>query len=394
MQGGKTDKIYNQAAVMDSIPYSRVFYHAFPGAVIMHRGRKYRIDSMESPPPFVGGATFGPCSCSNLCAFAKPTTVQYSTQALSLSQITVVKQLEHAELLSSCDKDETTQNEVIEHQRNENGNDRILSHADAEDAITPGSVAGSGIVTVKRTVHGYKKLSHVNRKELSRTHIILPPMEFDTSAIWIDADSSYLRDVVNDFDSGVHALSHAMVAVAPVFVACTSSDLSCDCSRYECTRILLYDLRAGGSGISAQLYGSLIQCLEAAIELLEECPTCYLDKKYDGGCPGCLQSIPCDNFHQDLSRLAGVRIGKHLLKRLKTSSLADEPCSDGVIAVVHDPAVHNELKHNQVGMTHSKHSSRRMEGLQNVVKPTNIIIGRASWMENKDRDRWADVDDD
>jgi len=37
LQGGRTDTI-NENAVMDTIPYSRVFYHAFPGAVIMHRG--------------------------------------------------------------------------------------------------------------------------------------------------------------------------------------------------------------------------------------------------------------------------------------------------------------------------------------------------------------------
>ncbi len=28
---------------MISVPYSRVFYHAFPGAVIMHRGRKVSL---------------------------------------------------------------------------------------------------------------------------------------------------------------------------------------------------------------------------------------------------------------------------------------------------------------------------------------------------------------
>ena len=31
-------------------------------------------------------------------------------------------------------------------------------------------------------------------------------MEFDTYALWIDADASYLRDVVLFFDAGVHAL--------------------------------------------------------------------------------------------------------------------------------------------------------------------------------------------
>lgn len=131
----------------------------------MHRGRKYRLESMESPPPFVGGASFGPCGCSNLLAFAKPTSVQYCTQALSINQITVVKTMAHAELKSKCtgnmrrkmsDNDNQT---VAEEKKNEECN--------AGAAVTT-AVAGNGVVTVKRTVHGYKKLSHVNRKELSR----------------------------------------------------------------------------------------------------------------------------------------------------------------------------------------------------------------------------------
>jgi DEAD/DEAH box helicase domain-containing protein len=34
LQAGKTDKLHHQAAVLDTIPYSRVFYHAFPGAIL------------------------------------------------------------------------------------------------------------------------------------------------------------------------------------------------------------------------------------------------------------------------------------------------------------------------------------------------------------------------
>ena len=132
LQGGKTDKIHDPSVVLDRIPYSRVFYHAFPGAIIMHRGRKYRIQSMESPPPFVGGASFGPSGCNDLLAFAKPTSLQYSTQALSINQITVVKQIGHAEVTHSASKSSST-----------------------------AAIAGHGIVTVKRTVHGYKKVCRV-----------------------------------------------------------------------------------------------------------------------------------------------------------------------------------------------------------------------------------------
>lgn len=204
MQANRTDKVHDKSAVLDVIPYSRVFYHAFPGAVIKHRGRKYRIEAMESPPSFVGGQSFG---STNLVAFAKPTNVQYTTQALSINEITVVKQTRHAEL---------------------------------NDSKAQQSVAGSGLVTVKRSVHGYKVLSHVNRKEISRTTLNLPPMEYDTYAIWIDADAANLNGLVSNFNEGVHALNHAMVAVAPLILSCSSSDIDCDHSTYECTRVLLF----------------------------------------------------------------------------------------------------------------------------------------------------------
>ena len=95
-------------------------------------------------------------------------------------------------------------------------------------------------MTVKRSVHGYKVLSHVNRKEISRTTLNLPPMEYDTYAIWIDADAANLNGLVSNFNEGVHALNHAMVAVAPLILSCSSSDIDCDHSTYECTRVLLF----------------------------------------------------------------------------------------------------------------------------------------------------------
>ena len=48
-------------------------------------------------------------------------------------------------------------------------------------------------------------------------------MEFDTYALWIDADASYLRDVVLFFDAGVHALVRVVDLMLASFV--TSSSL-------------------------------------------------------------------------------------------------------------------------------------------------------------------------
>ena len=173
---------------------------------------------------FVGGSSNWGKSCNDLLAFATPTAVTYSTQALSINQITVVKQLEHAELAEECNPElvctETLESEPSGAELREEEKNRITR----ELKTTARAVCGRGTVTCKRSVHGFKKLSHVNRKELSRGNILLPPMEFDTMGLWIDTDASVLRDLVRDFDAGVHALSHAMVAVAPLFVSCTTSD--------------------------------------------------------------------------------------------------------------------------------------------------------------------------
>lgn len=176
------------------------------------------------------------------------------------------------------------------------------------------------------------------------------------------------------------------VAVAPLFVSCTSADIDCDHITYECTRIMIYDQRAGGSGITAQLYSFIVDVLNAAVDLLEECTSCYSSNGYDGGCPACLQSVPCDNFHQDLSRSAGIRVGKHLIKRLENSNLKsnkkgdkDKKQSEDGAAAKSKP-VQSDLRSGNV--------------IQGSLKPNNIVIGRASWENDKDRSRWAEVDDE
>ena len=306
--------------------------------LVTHRGTRYKIISMESPPPFLGGNSIGRSKSADLCCYATPVQVNYSTQALSINEITVVKQTDGVELHFS-------ENAEFDEKKT-----RLIK------------LAGRGTVNVKRSVHGYKKLSLVHRKEISRTSIVLPSMEFDTNGFWIDADASNLKDVVHGFDAGVHALSHALVAVAPIFTPCSSSDIHCDHSRFQCTRILLYDAKAGGSGITHALYDQLLDMLQVALDLLHDCSSCSVEAKYDGGCPGCLQSVPCDNFQEDLSRSAALTIGRHLLDSLKRS----KSCCSSPIYVA---------------------------AKRDVMKSREVLIGRPSWLENVENSKFADVDE-
>ena len=379
----------DEKAVLDTIPYSRVFYHAFPGAIITHRGQKYKVLSMTIPPPVATSRTGYRGTCS-LAAFARPTTASYSTRPLSTMKITVVKQMERVDCL--CDPEPLKSVTV---------DGKVPTAPQDSAGCDDGSLAGNGVVTVKRSVHGYKKLSPVTRAEFARTEISLPSMEFDTYALWIETEAATLASIVSDYDAGVHALSHALLAVAPLFVPCASSDLECDHKIAGCTRIMLFDLRAGGTGICAELWKFIFKpdgLLDAAVDLLENCPSCSSDSDYDGGCPACLQSGHCIKFNQNLSRPAGLIIAKRMLDWVKQTALYKKNCvaavarkGDGLNDASSEPNL-GLAKRNPVVIS-SPRRKKRATALRDAkhlksARKRQIVVGRPSWpLDEMDRAR-------
>lgn len=261
------------------------------------------------PPPFAP-ESFGHRKSLNLASFAKPTNARYTTRPLSTMQITVIKQIERVDF-------------PVEEQKSA-PNVGTVNHANGVDdeLLAASSFAGCGAVSVKRSVHGYKKLSLINRTEIGRSEISLPDMEFDSFGIWIDTDAGILGPLLGEqFGEGVHALSHAMLAVAPLFApGLARTDLECDHQTFSPTRIVLFDERAGGSGSSERLWKHIFRpngLLTAAIDLLEGCSSCGWDTSYDGGCPACLHASECLKFNMQLSKSAGIVVGKRMLDRLQ-----------------------------------------------------------------------------
>jgi DEAD/DEAH box helicase domain-containing protein len=334
-QGGRTNGIHDEGAVMDTLPYSRIFYHAHPGAIITHRGRKYKVLSMTRPPAFTP-ENFSYGRSMSLAAFAKPTGAKYSTRPLSNMHITVVKQMERIQLepnSSFVTRDSFGAKSVdfsYELEQADSLSSSIPSkqsnqkQEESDEAGLSLTLAGYGIVNVKRSVHGYKKLSLITRAELSRTELSLPELEFESFGVWFDTDAGALTPRLGEtYGPGVHALSHAILAVAPLFApGLVRSDLECDHSFFAPTQVMLFDERAGGSGSSERLWNYFFQpnsILDAAIKLLEECYSCCWDKTYDGGCPACLHASNCIKFNMSLSRSAAIVIGKHMLERIQST---------------------------------------------------------------------------
>jgi DEAD/DEAH box helicase domain-containing protein len=208
-EGGRMGGIQDNSAIMDTSPYSRAFSHIFPGAIIMHRGLQYKIEAMTRPPAFAN--ELGTRNM-NLAAYAKPCTHRYFTRLLSSLKITVVKQMERVEM----DGDGFTTKITAREDASSSMLPPDASTIYDESAVDPyaRSFAACGVVTVRRDVRGYRKLSLVNGEELSRSELFLPDMENDSFAVWLDCEAEILAPLLgNEYGHGIHALSHAILAV-------------------------------------------------------------------------------------------------------------------------------------------------------------------------------------
>jgi len=265
------------------------------------------------------------------------------------------------------------------------------------------SIGGCGIVNVKHVVYGYVKLSTITHAEIARNEINLSPMEYDTHALWLDTEATVLSSTLPEYNAGVHALSHALLAVTPLFVSCSISDVDCDHSLQNATRVLLYDVTVGGSGTAAEIWNCMFQhnngegIFKAALDLLRHCPSCGDSsgptgskdggqKCYDGGCPACLHSCPCTNFNTGLSRKAACIIGERIYKRWMSAFANNAVLASNGNS---DSTSNTELPDLPLSSPNSK---KRAKSPQNARYNNQMVVGRASW-PCFDHNNDLDIDD-
>lgn len=409
LQGNKTDKVYNNKAIFDQVPYSRIFHYIYPGAIITHRAKKYKVLKITSPPSTysIGQYHYHGFRNTHYAAYAKEITSRegsyYYTKAKTDTKITITKRFESLEESS---------------RRKQNKNDNVMSSSSSEYTIS-----GQGVISIKKTIHGYVKISTITQKELSRHELLtIPPMEYETNAFWIPL--TFLireqgRKKIPNFDHGVHALSHALLAVSQQVlgldtsnnISASTSMIDCEHNFSNCTRILLFDARPGGNGISSYLFNNLTQLLQKAVNLLEQCPLSYSScpclknqdntptkngnsksQLYDGGgCPGCIHLqqntssvATCNN--QGLSRLAALDIAKILLQKVQQQ---DKARTNTTTATNHGDQ--NQIVHHPKKQDEESKKNRLASDLVSAQK-RSFVIGRPSWLDNQSSKEGNDDD--
>jgi DEAD/DEAH box helicase domain-containing protein len=268
----QTVRLLCEGEVLETIERRRALEAAHPGAVFLHQGETFLMESLH---------------LSQGIALARRADVDYHTDALKATEIRV---------------------------RRVHVNKRW-----GEFELRLGEVA------VQEQVIGYRVVRY--DKPLGVQALDLPATEFETVALWFTLPGS-LREKISqagwDWAGGLHAAEHALIAMTPFFAMCDrwdigglSTPLHLDTGT---ATIFIYDGFQGGIGITEKTFQLFSQLVQTTHELVRDCPC-------EAGCPSCIYSPKCGHGNQLLDKraariiLAELLVGAHGRAPLPSSGL-------------------------------------------------------------------------
>lgn len=243
------------ARTIGTVDGVRVLHECHPGAVYLHRGRQYLVEELD---------------LKQRRAVAESADVDYYTAPLTDKETEIL--------------------EVLEERR-----DGSLS-------------AWLGRVRVTERVVGYERRRIQSRELLSRHDLELPPVRFETVALWWAAPrpiQETLRRAERHFMGALHASEHAAISLFPLLALCDRGDIGGISyplhPQVGCGAVFIYDGHAGGVGIAAAGFADLDRLLGGVARMIDGC-------ECEVGCPSCIQSPKCGNGNRPLDKAGAVQV--------------------------------------------------------------------------------------
>lgn len=169
-----------------------------------------------------------------------------------------------------------------------------------------------GSVRITDMILGYQKKALAGGKVLDTVDLNFPPASFETLAMRVDLPAPRDEDEWPLLAPEVHALEHALSAVAPLIAGCDRSDLG---SAWYVAfpdsmapAVFLYDRFSGGMGLSEALYRSAEALFATAQRALSGCGCGH-------GCPKCLYNAGCEIGNETLSKAGAQKWLERLAPR-------------------------------------------------------------------------------
>ncbi len=254
-----TIEVITKKKLLETMSIPQAYREAHEGAILIHQGETYLVETLN---------------LSKRKAFASPLDVDYYTDAMSTSDVTVLETITMKDM----------------------SNFSLFF----------------GEVKVTEIYHSYRKKTYDEILEI--LPLDLPTLEFITKALWIELPAKIVENIQKealDFPGGIHATEHATIALSPIFAMCDRWDIGgVSYSSFPTdgkAKIFIYDGFPGGIGISEQLFDKCDALLRNVLELIKECAC-------QDGCPSCVQSPKCGNDNSPLDKNVAIRILEDLLK--------------------------------------------------------------------------------
>ncbi|CAB1061211.1 ATP-dependent RNA helicase, DEAD/DEAH box family [Olavius sp. associated proteobacterium Delta 1] len=249
----------------------RAFRETHPGAIYLHRGDSYIVDSLD----------------------------------LSTRTITVVE----------ADVDYYTQ---------------VRGYKEIEildiDGSKPvwGTTAYTGKIKLTDQVTEYEIRHIFTKKLIKKINLDLPPQIFETESLWFRIPRRIYRAAESgnlDFMGGIHAMEHAAIGIFPLLVLADRNDLGGLSTLFHpqlnSAAVFIYDGIPGGAGINRETFSRAENLLENTRGIIAGCAC-------DAGCPSCVHSPKCGSGNRPIDKQAAIFILDRLKHTPQTDLSADE----------------------------------------------------------------------
>ena len=219
--------------IIGTVDYSSAFMLVHPGAVYIHEGESYYVQSLDM---------------QRKIAYIKKGEFDYYTQPAAFSGVKIL--------------------------------------ANKEDRQLKNVTVCFGDVEVALSIVSFAKIKYYTLERFSIEKLDLPEQKLETSSLWLDfsaLDMQYIAYKGVRLLDGLVGIKNLLLVTLPLLSMCDRNDIggTVDYKDRSLPGIFIYDKYPGGLGFSEKGFTLIEEMLRMGLDVLNKCPC-------DTGCPSCV----------------------------------------------------------------------------------------------------------
>lgn len=242
-------------AVIGIIDAFRAWKETHPGAVYIHHGKNYLVDSLDD---------------GRMRIIVREARLAWFTRIRSKKSTEIIEELDRKEL-GRC-------------------------------------AVFRGRLKITEEISGYEKRSTSGNKLICVNPLDAPPQIFETDGLWFvfpDAIRKKLEEDCVHFMGSIHALEHAIIGLLPLEIVADRNDFGGISipmhPQLGLPAVFIYDALPGGAGLTDAAFGEGLRILKSTYKAIAGC-------KCEDGCPSCIQSPKCGAGNRPLSKHGVIQL--------------------------------------------------------------------------------------